>query len=76
MLNEHDTVNHWVMHDLEQVEKSRAVTASMDLNDPCARSGIIDCNLRCILFHMIQEAARHAGHADIIRETLDGAPGI
>jgi Protein of unknown function (DUF664) len=25
-----------------------------------------------VLFHPIQETARHAGHADIIRETLDG----
>ncbi|MEU1629012.1 DinB family protein [Streptomyces sp. NPDC020096] len=27
---------------------------------------------RWILLHLIEEAARHAGHADIIRETLDG----
>jgi len=25
---------------------------------------------------MIEETARHAGHADIIRETLDGSRGI
>jgi hypothetical protein len=25
-----------------------------------------------MLFHLIQETARHAGHADIIREALDG----
>jgi len=28
---------------------------------------------RWILLHLIQETARHAGHADIIRESLDGA---
>jgi hypothetical protein len=27
---------------------------------------------RWVLLHMIQETARHAGHADIIRESLDG----
>ncbi|NYE49758.1 uncharacterized protein (TIGR03083 family) [Spinactinospora alkalitolerans] len=27
---------------------------------------------RWILFHLIEETARHAGHADIIRESLDG----
>ena len=27
---------------------------------------------RWVLFHLIQETARHAGHADIIREALDG----
>ena len=29
--------------------------------------------LRWILLHLIQETARHSGHADIIRETVDGA---
>ena len=31
--------------------------------------------LRWILVHMIEETARHAGHADIIRELLDGNAG-
>jgi hypothetical protein len=26
--------------------------------------------------HTIQETARHAGHADIIRESIDGAAGL
>jgi hypothetical protein len=25
-----------------------------------------------VLFHLIEEVARHGGHADIIRESLDG----
>jgi uncharacterized damage-inducible protein DinB len=28
---------------------------------------------RWVLFHLIQETARHAGHADIVREAIDGA---
>jgi len=31
--------------------------------------------LRWILVHMIEEYARHNGHADLIRETVDGATG-
>ena len=31
--------------------------------------------LRWVLSHMIAETARHAGHADILREQLDGATG-
>ena len=31
-----------------------------------------DCTVRWILLHLIEETARHAGHADIIREALDG----
>jgi uncharacterized damage-inducible protein DinB len=29
--------------------------------------------LRWVLLHLIEEVARHAGHADIIREAIDGA---
>ena len=32
--------------------------------------------LHTLLVHTIQETARHAGHADIIRESIDGAVGI
>jgi uncharacterized damage-inducible protein DinB len=32
-------------------------------------------SLRWILVHMIEEYARHNGHADLIRESIDGATG-
>jgi uncharacterized damage-inducible protein DinB len=32
-------------------------------------------NLRWILMHLLEETARHAGHADILRELLDGQTG-
>jgi hypothetical protein len=32
-------------------------------------------SMRWILIHMIEETARHAGHADLIRESIDGATG-
>ena len=32
-------------------------------------------NLRWIVCHMIEEYARHNGHADLIRESIDGATG-
>jgi uncharacterized damage-inducible protein DinB len=31
--------------------------------------------LHRVLVHMIQETGRHAGHADILRETIDGSAG-
>jgi uncharacterized damage-inducible protein DinB len=34
-----------------------------------------DYNVRWVVVHMIEETARHAGHADIIREQLDGRTG-
>ena len=30
-------------------------------------------NVRWVWFHLVEELARHAGHADIIREAVDGA---
>ena len=34
-----------------------------------------DVTLRWVPIHMVEETARHAGHADILRELLDGAAG-
>ena len=76
LVDESDTVAHWVAYYREQIAQSRAIAASLDLDSPCARPDIIECNVRYVLFHMIEETARHAGHADIIRETLDGSRGI
>jgi uncharacterized damage-inducible protein DinB len=33
-------------------------------------------SVRWVLLHLIQETARHAGHADIVRESLDGASAV
>ena len=32
--------------------------------------------LREVLVHMVEEYARHAGHADLIRQSLDGATDV
>ncbi|MFD9686317.1 DinB family protein [Kitasatospora sp. NPDC059088] len=55
------------------------VAAAPDLDRPGVRSLRPDAvegpSLRWVLVHMIEETGRHAGHADIIREQLDGAVG-
>ena len=33
-------------------------------------------SLRWIYVHMIEETARHAGHAEILRELTDGSTGL
>ncbi len=76
VVDENDTVDDWVGYYREQIEESRAVAASMDLDSPCAWADIIECNVRYVLFHMIEETARHAGHADVIRESIDGSLGV
>ncbi len=61
---------------LAECEASRRAAASCSLDD--AGVDVRDGNrysLRWIYTHMIEEYARHNGHADLIRELLDGAAG-
>ncbi|MBW3657325.1 MAG: DinB family protein [Actinobacteria bacterium] len=50
------------------------VAAASDLGQLCARERR-PTSLRWVLVHMIRETARHAGHADIFREHIDGLVG-
>jgi uncharacterized damage-inducible protein DinB len=43
---------------------------------PWWREGRREVTLHQILVHMIAETGRHAGHADIVRELIDGAAGV
>jgi uncharacterized damage-inducible protein DinB len=55
-------------------EAARASAASRGLDDAGERRGDA-VSLRWIFNHMIEEYARHNGHADLIRELVDGAVG-
>jgi hypothetical protein len=57
-----------------ECDASRAAAASRQLDDTGIRDGR-PCSLRWIYTHMIEEYARHNGHADLIRELVDGAVG-
>jgi hypothetical protein len=54
-------------------ETDRIVAQFEDLGDPCLDPESSHLSVRWILLHLIEETARHAGHADIIRESIDGA---
>jgi uncharacterized damage-inducible protein DinB len=58
----------------EQAASRRAVAAA-DLDDTFEhpRHGVMQ--LRWIYVHMIEEYARHNGHADLLREAIDGVTG-
>jgi uncharacterized damage-inducible protein DinB len=58
----------------EECEASRRAAAPRDLDDVGMR-GTQRCTLRWIYVHMIEEYARHNGHADLIRELVDGRVG-
>jgi hypothetical protein len=53
------------------------IVADASLDDRCARPepALDPVNLRWVLMHLLEETARHAGHADIIRELVDGDTG-
>jgi uncharacterized damage-inducible protein DinB len=56
-------------------QRAREVVAAGGLDDVVTTPWGAPANLRAILAHMIQETARHNGHADIIREAIDGTTG-
>ncbi|MFP5327770.1 MAG: DinB family protein [Acidimicrobiia bacterium] len=58
----------------EECEASRATAAKYQLDDT-GTAWDNDVSLRWIYVHMIEEYARHNGHADLIREMIDGAVG-
>jgi uncharacterized damage-inducible protein DinB len=57
-----------------ECDRSRANAAAKDLDSTGTRRGE-PVSLRWIYTHMIEEYARHNGHADLIRELVDGAVG-
>jgi hypothetical protein len=52
-----------------------AAAASLDQLSVQKRSNGHHFDLRWVLLHLIEETARHAGHADLIRESIDGTTG-
>jgi hypothetical protein len=70
-----DTVLYWLGYYEDQVAESRRIVAGSELDARCAQPRNEDLNLRWVLLHHIEEVARHAGHADVIRETIDGSTG-
>jgi Protein of unknown function (DUF664) len=60
---------------LRQCDESRAVVAAAPDFDRRAASERRPVSLRWIMIHMIEEYARHNGHADLLREQVDGSVG-
>ena len=61
---------------LERSREAEAAVGSLDENGAVERSGGRGpVSLRWIMIHMIEEYARHNGHADLLRERIDGATG-
>lgn len=59
------------------IERSRAVSADLGpLDRPVTQAWHGEHpSVRWVVVHMIEENARHAGHADLLRELVDGTTG-
>ncbi len=56
--------------------RSECIIAASGLDESCRGLGDEPpANLRWVLTHLLEETARHAGHADILRELIDGSTG-
>jgi uncharacterized damage-inducible protein DinB len=69
----------WALWDAE-VERARRILAEVGDLDAIAvghrkRKPGEPLSMRWIVVHMIEEYARHLGHADLIRESIDGSVG-
>jgi hypothetical protein len=72
-----DTVEDVVKMYRSACSQANEAVADADLEQRAARTRreMELPTLRWIFVHMIEETARHAGHADILREQIDGATG-
>ena len=57
----------------ERAAATDATVRTLPMSAPC--SSVPGKDLRWVLLHLINETARHAGHADATRELLDGERG-
>lgn len=60
-----------------EIEQAREISKAHSLDDSSKRVDVRNepFSLRWILTHMIEEYARHNGHADLIREAIDRSTG-
>jgi uncharacterized damage-inducible protein DinB len=58
----------------EEIKLADAAVANASLDDTFVHRGEV-MSLRLIYLHMIEEYARHMGHADLLRERIDGTTG-
>ena len=62
---------------MNEIELARAAAANRNLDDTFRHpQRDADVSVRWVYVHMIEEYARHNGHADLLRERIDGATSV
>ena len=76
-LNADDTIEGAIDAYTRTCQRSDEVVAKTStLDEVCRDVGDeAPVNLRWVLMHLLEETARHAGHADVLRELVDGQTG-
>lgn len=69
-LSDDDTLESVVAEYRAAVEESRRIAATYELDDLALGNRRGPLTLRWIYMHMVEELARHTGHADILREQI------
>jgi hypothetical protein len=59
----------------DECARARTVLAKIESLDETGTRRKEPVSVRWILVHMIEEYARHNGHADLVRERIDGVTG-
>jgi uncharacterized damage-inducible protein DinB len=60
---------------LKMFDDARAAMEGVTLEDTIDEKWRGEMSVRWVLIHMIEEYARHNGHADLVRERIDGITG-
>jgi uncharacterized damage-inducible protein DinB len=83
VMTEDDTLAELLADYAKAAEETEELIAGLDLGEPVPvppapwnPTDVTHWSVRWVLFHVIEETARHAGHADIVREGVDGATGF
>ncbi len=58
-----------------EIAEANAAYASADLEQTFVHPRHGEMSLRWVLVHLVEEYARHNGHADLLREAVDGTTG-
>ena len=61
---------------LDEQQAARAASAEAGMDETFVHPSGEDMSLRMTFVHMIGEYARHNGHADMIRQQIDGVTGF
>jgi hypothetical protein len=72
LLEDGESVEADVARFVAACERSREIFAGVELDEVRTHRRFGDLDVRWIMVHMLEEYAQHNGHADILRELIDG----